>query len=421
MRTQNPPTRGRAATGPLTGPRALDPVAVPAFLLRSAHETHDRRAAGRAAALDPPTSAPPPSLKSVIDAMPAIVFVRDREGRYVLANRAFAELWGLSVEQIVGKSIVDLMPEALALACASGGERAAPGVVALIDAAGTTRYFEYRTTPIAGEHGRPGYQLTLATEVTERKLENQRRAQVHDGLEQAVQERTAESRCTVRELEAFSYTISHDLQAPLRAMRGFARILREDHAAELSAPARRLLERIEEAGAALCSLVDGTLALAQVSKSELRRRPVDLSVLAQRVWQQLAELEPGCRATIEIAPGLHCTGDATLLRNALANLFANARKFSRGNPAAHVEFGARRGRGECVFFVRDNGAGFDMRYAGKLFSPFQRLHPVREFEGTGIGLASVRSIVERHGGRIWAEQSAPGAGATFCFTLGAAR
>jgi len=266
----------------------------------------------------------------------------------------------------------------------------------------------------------PAFLLRSARETRDRPVA-ERRAQVRDGPEQAVHDRTAELRTAVRELEAFSYTISHDLQAPLRAMRGFARILREDHAAELSAPARRLLERIEEAGVALGNLVDGTLALAQVSKCELRRRPVDLSVLAQRAWQQLVELEPGCRATIEIAPGLRCTGDEALLGNALANLLGNARKFSRGNPAAHIEFGARHERGDTVFLVRDNGAGFDMQYAGKLFQPFQRLHPEREFEGSGIGLASVRSIVERHGGRIWAEQSAPGAGATFCFTLGADR
>lgn len=266
----------------------------------------------------------------------------------------------------------------------------------------------------------PAFLLRSARETPDPPMA-ERRAQVRDGLEQAAPDRTAELRSTVRELEAFSYTILHDLQAPLRAMRGFARILREDHAAELSAPARRLLDRIEQAGVALGNLVDGTLALAQVSKCELRRRPVDLSVLAQRAWQQLVELEPGCRATIEIAPGLRCTGDETLLGNALANLLGNARKFSRGNPAAHVEFGARRERGETVFFVRDNGAGFDMQYAGKLFQPFQRLHPEREFEGSGIGLASVRNIVERHGGRIWPEHSAPGAGATFCFTLDARR
>ncbi len=294
MRTQNPPARRCAFTGTLAGPAAFEPVAVPAFLLRSSRQTYDR--------------------------------------------------------------------------------------------------------PMA-----------------------ERGAQVRGGLEQAAQDRIAELRSTLRELEAFSYTISHDLRAPLRAMRGFARILREDHAAELSAPARRLLERIEEAGVALGNLVDGTLALAQVSKCELWRRPVDLSVLAQRAWRQLVELEPGCRATIEIAPGLRCTGDETLLGNALANLLGNARKFSRGNPAAHIEFGARNERGDTVFLVRDNGAGFDMQYAGKLFQPFQRLHPEREFEGSGIGLASVRSIVERHGGRIWAEHSALGAGATFCFTLGAGR
>jgi PAS domain S-box-containing protein len=220
-----------------------------------------------------------------------------------------------------------------------------------------------------------------------------------------------------KELEAFSYSVSHDLRAPLRAIDGFSQVLLEDYAQKLDEQGRAHLGRIRKASQRMAQLIDDLLALSRINRTELRHAPVDLSAIAREVAAELGEREPARGIAWEIAPGLVAHGDPHLLRIALGNLLENAWKFTRGRPRASIALGARDGGGERVFFVRDDGVGFDMAYASKLFSPFQRLHPQAEFEGTGIGLVTVQRIVHRHGGRIWAE-SAVGQGATFLFTIG---
>lgn len=220
-----------------------------------------------------------------------------------------------------------------------------------------------------------------------------------------------------RELEAFSYSVSHDLRAPLRAINGYAEILAEDYAATLDEEGRASLQTIRNEASRMGTLIDDLLSFSRLGKARLSLAPVDIGVLARAVWQEVA---PDQRATLEVAalPPARC--DRKMIRQVLVNLLSNAVKFSRRAPAIRVEIGGRAGGDQNVYWVRDNGAGFDMRYAGKLFRVFQRLHSDQEFEGTGVGLAIVQRVVTRHGGRVWAE-SAPGAGACFSFTLPAAQ
>jgi light-regulated signal transduction histidine kinase (bacteriophytochrome) len=218
-----------------------------------------------------------------------------------------------------------------------------------------------------------------------------------------------------RELEAFSYSVSHDLRAPLRSIEGFSQILLEDHARGLDEEARGYLGRVRAASRRMSTLIDDLLDLSRVSRGPLRREVIDLSAIAREVAAELRKSRPEREVEFVMAGGLTATGDPRLLRIALENLLGNAFKFTEKRPRAVVEFGAT-GDGRVAYYVRDNGVGFDMAYADKLFGAFQRLHPPEHFEGTGIGLATVQRIVHRHGGRVWAEGDV-GEGATFYFTL----
>ncbi len=218
------------------------------------------------------------------------------------------------------------------------------------------------------------------------------------------------------ELEAFTYSVSHDLRAPLRAIDGFSHALAEDAGERLLPGDRELLARVRAAAQRMAGLIDDLLRLSRISRTQLEPGAVDLSALAGAVVEELRRRDPERAAVVEIEPGVGGRGDERLLRIVLDNLLGNAWKFSRGRSPARIAFGAENGRGEPVYVVRDNGAGFDMTYADKLFGAFQRLHSAREFEGTGVGLATVARVVHLHGGRVWAE-SAVGEGATFRFTL----
>lgn len=219
-----------------------------------------------------------------------------------------------------------------------------------------------------------------------------------------------------KELEAFSYSVSHDLRAPLRAIAGFSRILADEHQDKLDAEAKELLHNVQEAAGRMGRLIEDLLKLAQTGRHVLDRETIDLSGLAREVVSQLQASEPGRKAVLVIAPNLVAEADRGLLRVVLENLLGNAWKFTSKRPKASIELGAQRQANQTIYFVRDNGAGFDMKYADKLFGAFQRLHDEREFPGTGIGLATVRKIIHRHGGRVWAE-SEMGQGATFYFVL----
>ena len=235
-------------------------------------------------------------------------------------------------------------------------------------------------------------------------------------LDRRVADRTAELEAANKELEAFSYSVSHDLRAPLRHINAFSAMLIEDCADKLDAQGRHYLDNIRVAIESMGQLIDDLLELSRVTRREMRRTTVDLNQLAGEIVAKLREAQPQRQAEFVCGAGLLVNGDTGLLRIALGNLLGNAWKFTGKRALAWIEFGSTRQNGETVYFIRDNGAGFDMAYIGKLFGVFQRLHRDEDFEGTGVGLATVQRILNRHGGRMWAEGKLD-EGATFYFTL----
>jgi signal transduction histidine kinase len=237
-------------------------------------------------------------------------------------------------------------------------------------------------------------------------------------LESRVQQRTAELRVANHELEAFSYSVSHDLRAPLRHIGGYIEILLRNCTGQLSEINRKHLQTVSASARMMGELIDALLELSKVTRIELHRSVVDLSALAAEVFADLRESDPSRAVKLEITPGMNANGDPQLLRIVLVNLLGNAWKYSRKRADARIEFGKTTGAAVDTYFVRDNGAGFDMAYAGKLFGAFQRLHGQADFEGIGIGLATVQRIIHRHSGKISGE-SIDHQGATFRFTLSA--
>jgi PAS domain S-box-containing protein len=235
-------------------------------------------------------------------------------------------------------------------------------------------------------------------------------------LEDHVSRRTADLQASIRELESFSYSVSHDLRSPLRGINGFSRLLLDDYGDRLDEQGKEYLRRICAATLRMSELIDGMIDLAQLTREPIHPAEVNLSRLARAVVKELQTAEPERKVAISIAPGIKARGDKRLLRVVLHNLLSNAWKFTARRSTARIAFGAGQADGVIAYFVRDDGAGFDMKYADKLFGAFQRLHGVKEFSGTGIGLATVQRIVQRHGGRVWAEGEID-KGATFYFTL----
>lgn len=235
-------------------------------------------------------------------------------------------------------------------------------------------------------------------------------------FEKELKQRSIQLETANRELEAFSYSVSHDLKAPLRRISSFVDILREDYADGLDHKAKDYLDRVSAASREMSGLIEALLDLSRMARGEMTRRTVNLSALAEQIWTELVRSRRHSAAVFSVAPGIHAGGDGRMLRIALENLIGNAFKFSSGRIGARIEFGVTDRNGLPTYYVRDNGAGFDMAYVDRLFAPFQRLHAPEEFPGTGIGLATVERIIRRHGGRIWAEGAA-GKGATFYFTL----
>lgn len=283
------------------------------------------------------------------------------------------------------------------------------GSMVLVDC-GSDNYFDEQDNYFYAEVGR-----RAAANVAKARAFSQA-VDLNEELERRVSERTEQLQAVNAELEAFTYSASHDLRTPLRGIDGFSQALQEDYAHQLDETAQNYLRRIRAGAARMGQLIDDLLSLSRLSQGELKRSPVNLSELALGQLRDLAATDPERQVTWEVEPDMMAVADERLLLICLENILGNAWKFTAGQERAHISVGVEQIGDETVYFVQDNGAGFSMEYAGKLFVPFQRLHANEEFTGTGIGLATVYRIISRHGGRIWAE-SEPGEGAIFHFTL----
>ena len=331
------------------------------------------------------------------------IFMLDPEGHIISWNKGAQRIKGYGPEEIIGQHFSRFYPPE----AAARGEPTAHLSVAVRDGRVENEGYRVRKdgsrfwasaviTALRDDDGRLVGFTKVTRDLTERK-------QAADDLARAH-----------AELEAFSYSVSHDLRAPLRAINGYAQALIEDHGPTLNAEGQRMLQVVRDSATRMGQLIDGLLAFSRLGRQSLKKSPLDMTSIAGSVVEELRMVDPGPHeVVIGTLPPAH--GDGTLIRQVFANLLANAFKFSAGRDAPRVEVGAGEEGGDAVYFVRDNGAGFDMKYADKLFAVFTRLHGT-EFAGTGIGLALVHRIIQRHGGRIWAN-SVPNAGATFYFTL----
>jgi PAS domain S-box-containing protein len=350
------------------------------------------------------------------DSVPDLIAILDKEHRIIRVNRAMAERLGATPDQCVDLNCYKCVHGM------TGPPSFCPHSLSLIDGKEHVAEvhedrlggdFLVTTTPLLDEEGKMLGTVHVSRDITERKRDEEKIRKLNERLKNSITQLAAAN----RELEAFSSSVSHDLRAPLRSIAGFSQVLQEDYAERLDGEGRDALQRIVAGTHRMGRLIDDLLNLSRVTRTEMRRERVNLSGMAQRVAASLAQSQPERQVAWLIAADVFVDGDEHLLLVLLDNLLRNAFKFTAKQPAAKIEFGAAELQdGEKVYFVKDNGAGFDMSYAGKLFSPFQRLHTTSEFPGTGIGLATVKRIVNRHGGRVWIEGE-PGKGAAVFFTL----
>lgn len=359
-------------------------------------------------------------LKTLMDSIPDTIYFKDTESRFTRINQAQVTVLGVNdASEAIGKTDLDFQAPELAKGFYAEEQEIIRSGEPLIDRVefnptpdGKPRWFSATKVPIFDRDGAINGIVGISRDITERMITQ---AEIHR-LNQDLEKRAAELESLNNELESFSYSVSHDLRAPLRTIDGFSHALLEDYGERLPEEGHAYLARVRAAAQRMGELIDDLLALSRVTRATAEQKRVDLSTLAEKILNGLLREKPDRRVTFSVAKGLIVEGDPQLLRIALENLLGNAWKFTSKVEHAQIEVGIQDDTEEPTYFVRDNGAGFNMAYADKLFGPFQRLHRMNEYPGTGIGLATVQRIIRRHGGRIWAESSI-GKGATFFFTL----
>jgi PAS domain S-box-containing protein len=358
-------------------------------------------------------------LDNLLDHANAPIIVWDFNLRITRFNRAFQRLTGLREDEVMGIQLALLFPEKTREESLTQIRRTLAGVrweaaeIPIVRVDGMVRTVLWNSATIYASDGKRAIAtIAQGQDITERKLAEGENRNLNNDLKA----RAEALEMANSELQSFSYSVSHDLRAPLRSIDGFSLALLEDYADKLDDTGKDYLHRVRSASQLMGRLIDDLLELSRVGRANMHWKKVDLSELAREITGGLQTAEPGRHGEFIIAPDISGYGDAPLLRATLANLLGNAWKFTGKRDRPKIEFGARNEAGQQVYFVRDNGVGFDMTYADKLFVPFQRLHSIGEFPGTGIGLATVKRIITRHRGRVWAEGEV-GHGATFYFTL----
>ena len=354
------------------------------------------------------------------------IAIVDLDGRWVELNPAGEKLLGYPSGQLVGRPTAELTHPEDAAAFGDALADLLAGNVPMLEAqqrylrhGGETVWLQANVAVMRDDQGTPSYLVVHLRDITSQREAEQAQQALNATLQQRLDASTHEVEAMAKQQEAFAYGISHDLRAPLRAIDSFATLLDNHCGAVLDDAGRGYLGRIRAAATRMNGVIDALLELSRVGRVALRAEPVDLSLLAEWTGAELQEAEPGRAAEITVAPGLLALGDERLLKVLLTQLLHNAWKFSGNDTRVRIQVDGEV-RGERLHLrVRDHGSGFDMRYADKLFEPFQRLHGPEQAGGTGLGLAMAQRIVERHGGRLWA-QSEPGAGSTFHVELPAA-